>query len=216
MNIISDIAGQHDALMRLVDLMPKEEIVLVGDLVDRGPNSKEVIQWAIDNKIKTILGNHEHMMIDFYEQNGQYDIYIWHYNGGNFTSLQYKDDPKSLKEHLKWLNSLPLYYQFDGLFVSHGPLHAELTLESACRIDNFEVLGQSLLWNRDEPKERDDFQMFGHNSPWGLRWFGEKENPWAVCLDSSSDGILTGINWPNKKIYQVPYIQKKKLSEVQL
>jgi len=208
-NIIADIAGQYDALMRLVDKLPKEEIILVGDLVDRGPNSKEVIQWAINNNIKTCLGNHEHMMIDFYEQNGGYDHYIWHMNGGNFTSMQYKDDEKALKEHLEWLKSLPLYYKFDGLFISHAPWHKYLTLEATCETDSTLSTGSGLMWNRDEPRERDRFQIFGHNSMWGLRWFGSSRYPWAVCIDASSNGVVTGMNWPTKKIYQEPYLKKQ-------
>lgn len=206
MNIIGDIAGQYDALLRLVKEMPNEEIILVGDLVDRGPESKEVIQWAIDNNIKTCLGNHEHMMIDFYEKTGMYDPGIWHMNGGNMTHIQYKNDPETRKQHLTWLKSLPLYYKFKDLFVSHGPWKSNITLDEATKIDVFGDLMDSLIWNREAPVKMDEFQVFGHNSHWGLTWLDD----WGVCLDASRDRVLTGMNWPSKTIYQVPYIKELK------
>ena len=57
MNIIGDIAGEFDALIELVKRMPDEDILLVGDLVDRGPKSLQVIEWAIDTpNVSALLG----------------------------------------------------------------------------------------------------------------------------------------------------------------
>ena len=63
-NIISDIAGNYKTLMALLEKMPQdEEIISVGDMVDRGPRSKEVIEFFMNNENATaIMGNHEHMM----------------------------------------------------------------------------------------------------------------------------------------------------------
>ncbi len=206
MNIIADIAGQYDALLRLVDKMPKDKIVLLGDLVDRGSNSKEVIQWAIDNEdhVTTLLGNHEHMMIDYYEKTRLYDPYIWHSNGGGMTGLQYIDDHKTKEIHVKWLKNRDLYCKTDELFISHAAWASSYSLEQACNLKNF---AYSLLWNRDYPVQRELFQIMGHNSHWGLKWFGDKDNPWAVCLDASKLGVVTGMHWPSKKIYQEPYLK---------
>lgn len=211
MNIIADIAGQHDALMRLVDRMPHEKTILVGDLIDRGPNSKEVIQWAIDTEgVKTLLGNHEHMMIDYYDNTQIYDQFIWVNNGGGMTLSQYRDDKETLKTHLEWLKQLPLYYKQDDILVTHAAWSNCGNFVDACKIDTFDNLLESVIWSREQPEERDFFQVFGHNSHWGLRWFGETDNPWAVCLDASREAVVTGMHWPSKKIFQEPYLTTEK------
>ena len=68
-NIIGDIAGRFDELMLLLAKMPEaDKVILVGDMVDRGPKSKEVIEWAMNNpNVIAIKGNHEDMMVDFCE-----------------------------------------------------------------------------------------------------------------------------------------------------
>lgn len=204
MNIIADIAGQYDALLRLVDKMPKGPIYTLGDLNDRGPNSKEVIQWAIDNDVNGIIGNHEHMMLDFYRGQEIYDPNIWHWNGGAMTAMQYDDDIETRNIHLNWIESLPPYLEVDGVFMSHAAWSDELSIKDACDLSN---IGSSIIWNRGEPIIRDTIQIMGHNSHWGLRYFGEKEKPWAICLDASRSGVVTGMHWPSMKIYQEPYLR---------
>lgn len=211
MNIIADIAGQYDALTRLVAMMPKDEILLLGDLVDRGPHSMEVIQWAMDNQwadnpVTVLLGNHEHMMLDYYENTDIYDQFIWARNGGAMTMGQYQKNADTLQKHFSWLKKRKLFYKGDGLLVTHAAWSGTKSFTQACNIKGFDNLVDSILWSRYEPQQRDAFQVFGHNSQWGLKWFGDRDNPWAVCLDDSRRGVLTGMNWPSKEIFQAPYI----------
>ena len=93
MNIIGDIAGEYKTLLALIEKMPKDEIILLGDLNDRGPQSKEVIEWAIKTpNVVTMNSNHGHMMVEAYEQSSlsdppprYYEKGIWFYNGGTAT-----------------------------------------------------------------------------------------------------------------------------------
>ena len=49
-NIIGDIAGRFDELMLLLAKMPEsDKVILLGDMVDRGSQSKQVIEWAMTN-----------------------------------------------------------------------------------------------------------------------------------------------------------------------
>ncbi|MCK5629794.1 MAG: metallophosphoesterase [Nanoarchaeota archaeon] len=203
MNIISDIAGQYDALLSLIDKMPKDEILFLGDLIDRGPKSKEVVQYAIDNNIKTLLGNHEHMMIDYFEDNLIYSKHIWVINGGDKTLESYGSDSSLIKEHVEWLKKCILYYETDNVFISHAAWIG--SLEQALNISN---LSNSIIWSREEPIKRKKFQIMGHNSHWGLRWFCDDVSSWAVCLDQTASNKITGMHWPSKKIYQVNYNKK--------
>jgi hypothetical protein len=130
--VIADVAGQYDALMRLVAKIPAGyEIILLGDLVDRGSDGDLVIEWAIQNNIRSVLANHEHMMYDYYRTHtvhgmygatyrdgAMYDRDIWLMNGGHATNWRYKQSPSAeatearsthlLEKHLDWIKQLPL------------------------------------------------------------------------------------------------------------
>jgi diadenosine tetraphosphatase ApaH/serine/threonine PP2A family protein phosphatase len=204
MNIIGDIAGQYDALIRLMKRVPDHETIFIGDLVDRGPDSPAVIDFAIDNEIITIMGNHEHMMLDYYDQTALYNPLIWMSNGGAYTYYQYEAfDPSALISnklayHLQWLRNLPKFIETNDLIITHAPVpgHAP-DLSQAKRIplhhDN------SLIWNRRDPIKRDRFQIFGHNGH-----MSSKPDHF-LCVDDSMNNVLTCYNTETKLIYQEPY-----------
>ncbi|MCC5867945.1 MAG: symmetrical bis(5'-nucleosyl)-tetraphosphatase [Gammaproteobacteria bacterium] len=62
---IGDLQGCHAPLMRLIDRIDfdpaKHRLWLVGDLVNRGPDSLEVLRWvrAQGDAVCTVLGNHD-------------------------------------------------------------------------------------------------------------------------------------------------------------
>lgn len=70
--VIGDIQGCFDSLqslLREINFSPsKDELWLLGDLVNRGPKSLEVLRWAFENqdRIKVILGNHDLHLISRY------------------------------------------------------------------------------------------------------------------------------------------------------
>ncbi len=107
-NIIGDIAGNHKTLMALIEKMPKGKTISVGDIVDRGPRSKEVIEYFRENKETTevLMGNHEHMLVDYWlgTQKYQYGIYLM--NGGTATLESFGGHiPGNI---LKWLEQRPV------------------------------------------------------------------------------------------------------------
>jgi serine/threonine protein phosphatase 1 len=87
-NIIADIGGNFDALMRLLSKMPDDKVISLGDMVDRGPDSKAVIDWFMSNG-HAVIGNHEHMMLDHCRKTGYYESGIWELNGGCTTLASY-------------------------------------------------------------------------------------------------------------------------------
>lgn len=214
MFIIGDVAGQYDALMDLVKYVkPDEEIVLVGDLNDRGLKSKEVIEWAMTTpNVVTLNSNHGDMFIDWYLETGIYDTGVFVMNGGDKTIRSYcpEDYYGGLSlarqfinpEHIEFLRTRPMYYMKDGIFVSHAPWCAGITLEQACDISTLVSReNTSLLWNRDEPEDRPGLiQVYGHNSYWGLKFQGS-----TICIDTSQEKVLTGIRMPGEVVYQVRY-----------
>lgn len=201
MNIIGDIAGRFDELMLLLVQMPKDEkIILVGDLVDRGPKSREVVEFAMNTpNVITLKGNHEDMMVDYFLKTGRYDKGIWEMNGGNATLMSYSKDSVSATvptDHIEWMKNLPLYYKEDDLYVSHCPWPFELG-EGAHMFD--------ALWNRYPPSFVPGvFQVFGHNS--SMKAYRNFDHIYAMCIDDCSMRRLTGFHWPSKKIYQQDYL----------
>ncbi|HSS39206.1 MAG TPA: metallophosphoesterase [Polyangia bacterium] len=60
--IIGDVHGCLDELLSLVRLArrdPDDRIVLVGDLVAKGPDSPGVVAWARESGVDAVLGNHD-------------------------------------------------------------------------------------------------------------------------------------------------------------
>jgi serine/threonine protein phosphatase 1 len=221
MIVIADIAGQFGALERLVGKFDtNEQIILVGDLVDRGPYSAEVVEWAMrTERVTTLMGNHEHMMIDYFRKSHIYDPGVWEMNGGHATILSYDrtyGDTKPPVAHLNWLENRPLHFIQDGLLVTHAAVHSKKHIHEAIDLDDLE---NSVLWNRGEPIPREYFQVFGHNSHWGLKTFSHYpvvDDSWAICIDQSRKAILTAFHWPTGEIIEEPYLVGRSQEKDQL
>ena len=84
---VGDVHGQADALRRLLldmDLQPGDEVVLLGDLIDRGPDSHGVLVMARDlDHVHAIQGNHEGMMLATYTSSDASNRWHWTGNGGD-------------------------------------------------------------------------------------------------------------------------------------
>ena len=194
-NIIADVAGRYNELMKLVEIMPTcDKIILVGDLVDRGPDSKKVVEWAMTTpNVITLKGNHEDMMIAAHNPMCRFDDEDHLNNGGEVTLKSYgvTKPTEYPKEHIEWMINLPLFFKDEGLFVSHAPWIGPLE-------DN--GWGKEYLWNRLKPNEVEGvYQIFGHNSR--VRQYGN----YAMCIDNCGDKELMGLTWPDKKVFAVKY-----------
>jgi serine/threonine protein phosphatase 1 len=66
---IGDVHGcfeELQLLLRLIDVQPEDTLIMLGDLVDRGPNVEAVLEWfhARENTYN-VMGNHDHYFIDY-------------------------------------------------------------------------------------------------------------------------------------------------------
>ena len=215
-NVIADVAGRFDELMLLLDKMPKgEEVISLGDMIDRGPKSKEVLEWFMKNG-KAIFGNHEHLMLDFCRQGHYYENEAWLWNGGRKTLNSF--DPTGMipvwdvipQEILTWVEFLPKYIEIENCLLSHSFVRPGFTLEQACdfgdsyrdfRCDN------SIIWYRDVPKRirKYKMQITGHNTH--MERFVDSEGEFAICLDDSGKKKLTGIHLPSMEVFQQEYLK---------
>ncbi|BAQ64449.1 metallophosphoesterase family protein [Geminocystis sp. NIES-3709] len=131
--VIGDVHGHYDALSELFDkISPTQEddIYFLGDLIDRGPQSAQVVQFVMDNNYKCILGNHEIMLLDALggEQINQQIFHGWLQNGGNTTIASYgnKTPPK---EHIEWIKNLPLYFDLGDYWLVHAGVDPHLPID---------------------------------------------------------------------------------------
>jgi serine/threonine protein phosphatase 1 len=112
---IGDIHGCSAALDALLDAIrpgPEDTIVPLGDYIDRGPDSKGVIDRLIELskqcRLIPILGNHDQMLLDV--RSGKYPIY-WLLDIGGTTTLDSYGRGRDLSlipdEHYEFLEHCP-------------------------------------------------------------------------------------------------------------
>ncbi len=145
MNRIYAIGDIHGCFEKLCDLMNKidiapdsDVIVFLGDYIDRGLKSFEVVEYLIDIKDrfkKTIFlkGNHEEMFLNYLSGT---DKLLYLMNGGEQTLESYlmhhsrgSDDPVIPQKHIDFFNSLALFYQTDDYIFVHAGLRNKIPLE---------------------------------------------------------------------------------------
>lgn len=89
--MIGDVHGCNKSLNKLLNVLIKKfrvnSFYFVGDLIDRGQYSKEVIDTLLklDSDKHFLLGNHEDMMLDFLNGESRYNNSLWLDNGGIYT-----------------------------------------------------------------------------------------------------------------------------------
>lgn len=65
--VIGDVHGHYDALSGLFEKIApdkNDEVYFLGDLIDRGPQSSQVVEFVMNNNYNCIQGNHEIMLIN--------------------------------------------------------------------------------------------------------------------------------------------------------
>jgi len=211
--VVGDIAGNFKTLQALLEKakVPLANVISVGDIVDRGPASKEVVKFLRDNSVTTILGNHELMMIEDYEACIG-TMGDWGYNGGVATLESF--DLFIPQDVIGWMKGLPVHVELECGDKKYYLSHAPVGWPNDVPPDDISPVEKTRrVWNRrpalDAMKDTDgkqlfDLQIFGHNSHFGLKYIGNP--PWSVCIDTSASDVLTGIHLPTGTIFQQEYI----------
>ncbi len=146
---ISDIHGcltALDKLLELIDPQPQDTLVGIGDYVDRGPQSRGVLERLMALERQThlvpLLGNHDEMMLAVCE--GREDLAAdWLVFGGEATLASFgaaapADVARGFPAHLDFIRRCRLFYETDRYFFVHGNYVAELPLDQQPR--------EALLW----------------------------------------------------------------------
>lgn len=198
---IGDIAGEYDTLMALVAKCPADStFVLLGDMVDRGPKSRQVVEWAMNTpNVIAIKGNHEDLMVDqLVNDNALYPAGIWVGNGGGTTIQSYQEvgmfNRDLALKHCAWLNALPDHFSTDEILATHAPYSKGY------------LSGSISLWNRSAPERQERFLINGHNSNWGLAEYKDAEGVYGISIDTSGLKILSAYVYNDHTVIQQEYI----------
>ncbi len=191
--VIGDVHGHFETLKALVDELPTEAtLVFVGDLVDRGKQSAQVVKFVKDGGHLCVMGNHEEAMcvygfniVQAYENSVPLPLHnIWFSNGGVATLLSYglvqlkegkpakvenyREALKAFKEDIAWMEKLPLYLEFPVIHASGKPVvvsHAPIGTVWGMRHMNamYDTFFRTAMSSRREPdSDTKIFNIFGH------------------------------------------------------
>lgn len=145
--IVGDIAGNFNALERLISQIPNDIFVLaVGDVINKGPDSKKVLRFFKENKkCRMLLGNHEYLMLRSLKElsagkpmHRLHWTHLWIQSKGLATIESFLEENISEKmplkeilhefhdcaiqdEYIEFLLSCPTAFHQPGLLVSHSP-----------------------------------------------------------------------------------------------
>ena len=142
--IIGDIHGEYKILLELIDKLPKDaKLIFVGDLIDRGLQSREIIEYIRAKNYQVVRGNHEQFMIE----DGQKLIdklladqevsmtNTWVFAGGIETLLSYGllekqeevylfvkniEGITQLQDDIEWMKNLPLITKANVVKIDHN------------------------------------------------------------------------------------------------
>lgn len=209
--IIGDVHGHYDALIALLDAIAPnsdDQVYFLGDLIDRGPKSANVVDFVIRNQYQCLRGNHEEMLLDVVGS-GEVSIEFyqgWLYSGGHATVTSY--DSKIPQDHIDWIRNLPLYLDLGDIWLVHAGVSPRFTIE--------EQNSEQFCWIREEfhgsnePYFKDKLIITGHTITFTLPGVQPGQiAAGAGWLDietgayHQNSGWLTALDIDSGKVYQI-------------
>jgi serine/threonine protein phosphatase 1 len=210
--VVGDIHGRCAQLHNLLEMLPRDEsvdtLVILGDLIDRGPDVPGCVEYVLDlcaanpERVICLRGNHEQMLLDFLDGNNL--IWMESSTGSDHTFAQYTEAPLVIRseadfdaardllsqkiptQQIDFFRSLPMYHEDDfAIYVHAGLEDGKHPRESSA---------QALLWTRDMnfyKSYRGKPCVFGH-TPTPLLPLRGRLGRHGIYVFHSSIGIDTG------------------------
>lgn len=194
--VMSDIHGLSERffeMIKKIQLKEEDHVYVIGDVVDRGPDGVQLLQYIKEQANFTlIMGNHELMMLEYYEQANKAipDLSIvqrWYRNGCGPTMKGFdKLNKKEKKELIDYLHSLPLaisdlkvnekmYYLVHGapvISLKEGNAYLDSDFMKLFSVNDF-------VWNRINEEQHffnDRVVIVGHT----MTAFYQKDRPYRI------------------------------------
>ncbi len=203
---IGDIHGcraPFEQLLAALAIRAEDTLVILGDVVDRGPDSRGVIEILLTLKdqcqLVCITGNHEEMMLDVVDN--KMPLQDWLAHGGDETLDSYGKGaaPARLpEEHIEFLRTWTDYYDTPEYFYAHGNYLARKPLDQQ---PWHEMRWESLRNFRPGVHCSGKTAILGHTS----NKQGEILNlGHLICIDTYAHGggWLTALEPETKKVWQ--------------
>ena len=142
--VIGDVHGfyrTYASLLEKLKLVNGDIVILLGDLIDRGPESSRVIEHVkSSSSIFTVRGNHESMMSNAIDRKNlisySQDANSWYRNGGIATISSYLKDNKDpskvlerVKSDLSWIETLPTEIVLEKYRLVHAGYDSRFGIE---------------------------------------------------------------------------------------
>ena len=215
---VGDIHGcsrAFDALIGRIKPTTDDRLVILGDMIDRGPDSRGVLDRLIELKdqcrLVPLLGNHEEMLLAARE--GKSDLRYWKKFGGQETLDSYGGLPDCRElpwSHIHFIQKCPLFYETDTDIFVHAGVVPNFPMDQQSSLD--------LLW---KPLEHDDVGphysgktvIVGHTPQSDGQVF---DLGFLKCIDTlcHAGGCLTALEVNSGQIWQAN--QKSEVREKQL
>jgi protein phosphatase len=235
-DIIGDVHGCFDELRALLDRLGYQialqeqdgerryvaqhpagrRIILLGDLIDRGPNSPEVLRLAMDlvaaGMAFCVPGNHDDKLLR--KLQGR-DVQISH--GLGLTLEQLERQPPAFTERVRaFLNGLVSHYVFDAgkLVVAHAGMPQALQGRLSRKVRDFALYGETTgesdefglpiryQWAQDY--RGDATVVYGHTPVPEPEWLNRTLNIDTGCVFG---GRLTALRYPERELVTVEAAQ---------
>lgn len=215
--VIGDVHGCFFTLKKLYETLrqkyPGVPIYSVGDLIDRGNYSFEVMDFILSNDITFTPGNHEYMFYYFFHNPESAFAKAWIYNGSVKTLESYKDKMPILLEHLDKIIESPLYFDTSDCFLSHAGIAEIFKNELPLPPLKFPTLFREfvnktvesedgILWNRKKLLDLGKLQVVGHTRKQEIEQI--KQNN-SVYIDTAAiaNNKLTAVLVSDNKIEDI-------------
>ncbi len=221
---IGDIHGESERLRELLEALPLgvgDELVFLGDYVDRGPDSRGVIENLIELEKEVsctfLLGNHGSMLLDFLGWTDRCymggDSFLA--NGGERTlaSYGYRESLRKAgrrvrlpKSHENFLLGLRLHYHVGDYLFVHAGVGADRSATPGANEAVVQSSAKDVLWNRVTGHVEHGLGVtvvYGHTAQedfqvcWNL--------PYSIGIDTGVvyGGPLTALRLPDETLFQV-------------
>ena len=204
---VGDIHGCHkefEDLLDKLDLRKDDRLILLGDLISRGPDSGKVVALAREYATVSLLGNHELRHLNYRRTDDP--SHLKKYDYATMEQLRGKD--------WDYIESMKLTYEDEelGVVLVHAGFQPDRPWQKqpARIVTRIQVVGKD-----GEPHKRTEMPDAPH---WSTLWSGPPfvvyghtpredvaRTKWTLGIDTSCvlGGFLTAYVLPEKKIVQV-------------
>lgn len=214
--VIGDVHGHYSGLMSLLEAIApglNDQVYFLGDLIDRGPQSAQVVDFVRQSSYHCLLGNHEQLLLEALSSKGVSSAthQSWLYNGGYATVTSY-EDAIIPNEHVDWMLSLPTHFDLGDVWLVHAGVDPKMPLSKQT--------AEQLCWVRDEfhsipePYFPDKLIVVGHTITFTLPGVTPgklAQGQGWLDIDTGAyhpkSGWLTGLDITNNQVYQVNVYQ---------